>query len=44
MKLVGWALLLLGIGVLGGFIVRLLWPHQPNTSSRSSVHALREQY
>lgn len=44
MKFVGWALLLLGVGVLGGFIARLLWPHQPTASSRSSVHALHEQH
>lgn len=43
MKVVGWMILLLGVGVLGGFVVRLLWPHQPIASSRSSVHALREQ-
>jgi len=27
MRILGWALLLLGVGVLGGFIARLVWPH-----------------
>jgi hypothetical protein len=27
MRILGWALLLLGVGVLGGFIGRLVWPH-----------------
>lgn len=27
MRILCWALLLLGVGVLGGFIARLVWPH-----------------
>lgn len=41
MKVVGWMLLALSIGVLGGFVVRLLWPHRSLASSRSSAQAMR---
>jgi len=36
-KLIGWTLLLLGLGALAGFVARLLWPHQPWQALEGSI-------
>lgn len=36
-KVLGWALLLVGLGVVAGFLARLLWP-QPARSITSGSH------
>lgn len=36
-RLVLWTIALLGAGILGGFIARLLWPQAPHPSSLSSA-------
>lgn len=36
-RVIGWALALLAAGLVGGFLVRLLWPERPHPSSASSA-------
>ena len=32
-----WSVALLGAGIVGGFVARLLWPQHPHPSSMSSA-------
>lgn len=41
MRFVMWLLLMLVVGVVAGFVLKLVWPHAAVPSSRSSIHALR---
>jgi hypothetical protein len=36
-RLLLWSVLLLGAGVIGGFVARLLWPQHAHPSSSSSA-------
>ena len=41
-RLLLWSVALLGAGVVGGFVARLLWPQHPHASSSSSMDRFAE--